>query len=158
MGEFSDDIWRKAMKSAISLLTMREHSTLELTHKLKHRGYSENLIQHVIAECRRSHYLDDSRAARLLFDSMKRRGYGVQRIRSELHKRGLTGYESELESNEGEFSAEESSVALRVALKKWKCLRHETEPSKRRLRLIRFMRYRGFSERAVLDVLQSIEE
>ena len=158
MNDSPNDNYRQALNSAISILTIREHSTAELTQKLKHRGYTEDVIQRVIVECRQRNYLDDRRAARQLFDSMKRRGFGIHRIRNEFLRRGLCGDGSELDPTQGMPSDEETSVALRVALKKWQSLQRETEPSKKRVRLIRFLRSRGFSEGVLLDVLKSVEK
>ena len=148
MNDSPDDSYRHALKSAFKILSIREHSTAELTQKLTQRGYTEDVIQRVLMDCRQRNYLDDRRAAGQLLESMKRKGFGVHRIRSEFLRRGLPG-------DCGEFDpAEESSVALRVAQKKWKSLQREAEPSKRRLRLIRFLRSRGFSEGVLLDVLK----
>jgi regulatory protein len=158
MFDAPDDIYRRALNSAIRILTIREHSTAELTQKLKHRGYAEDVIQRVLMDCRQRNYLDDRRTARQMLDSMKRRGFGIHRIRSELLKKGLGGEGNEFDPVEDMPSAEESSVALRVALKKWKSLQRETEPNKRRLRLIRFLRSRGFSEEALFDVLKSVQK
>jgi regulatory protein len=152
MSDSPDDIWRNALNSAIKIVAVREHSTLELTQKLKHRGYPDEVIQSVITDCRQRGYLDDRRAADQMLHSMKRKGFGSLRIRNELHKRGLPGGLSELDP------AEESCVALRAALKKRPALQRETEPCKRRLRLIRFLKSRGFSEGAILEVLKTIEE
>jgi SOS response regulatory protein OraA/RecX len=103
-------------------------------------------------DCRQRGYLDDGRAARQLQDSIKRKGFGIHRIRSELIKKGLPGDGGELSS------AEERAVALRVALKKWRTLQRETEQNKKKLRLVRFLRSRGFSEGVLLDVLKSVED
>lgn len=152
MHDSPDDSYRHALKSAIKILSIREHSTAELTQKLTQRGYTEDVIQRVIMDCRQRDYVDDRRAADQLLASMKRRGFGIHRIRSEFLRRGLPGDWVEFDP------AEESSMALRVALKKWKSLQRETEPSKRRLRLIRFLRSRGFSEGVLIEAMKSLEK
>jgi SOS response regulatory protein OraA/RecX len=52
---------------------------------------------------------------------------------------------------------EERSTASRVALKKWKSLQQEPEPGRRRLRLMRFLRSRGFSYAVIYDVMETLE-
>jgi len=48
-------------------------------------------------------------------------------------------------------------VARRVALKKWKSLQQDPEPGKRRLRLMRFLRSRGFSDGVIYEVMETLE-
>jgi regulatory protein len=153
-----DDIYRQALNRAIKILAIREHSTLELSQKLQRRGYDEDIVQRVIAECRQRNYLDDHRASGQLLESLKSKGFGIHRIRNELFRRGLPASANDSDPELGMSPEEEITVALQMALKKWKRLEDRTEPDKRRLRSIRFLRSRGFSEGAIMDVLKIIEK
>lgn len=159
MSDSSDDHYRKALNSALRILMRRDHSSVELAQKLMRRGHAEDVVQRVISECLRLNYLDDRRALRQVLDGMKRRGFGTHRIRHELSKRGLAGEGSECGPAESLPPAEERSVALRVALKKWKRLQQEPEPEpgRRRLRLMRFLRSRGFPDSVIYDVMKTLE-
>lgn len=145
-----------AMNTALRILARRDHSVAELVRKLARRGYAEDAIQRVVAECGRLGYLDDGRAADQVIDRMKRRGMGARRIRHELQQRGLDGREVEAQLQARVPPLEERSTARRVALKKWDALAGEPDPQKKRLRLQRFLRYRGFPDSLVFEILEEM--
>jgi regulatory protein len=157
MSDSSGDPYRKALNSALRILARRDHSSVELAQKLMRRGHAEDVVQQVISECLRLNYLDDRRALRQVLDGMKRKGVGTQRIRHELLKRGLAVDGGECGPVESLPPEEERSMARRVALKKWKILQQEPEPGRRRLRLMRFLRSRGFSYAVIYDVMETLE-
>ncbi|HSM88963.1 MAG TPA: RecX family transcriptional regulator [Desulfobacterales bacterium] len=157
MSNSSGDPYRKALNSALRILARREHSSVELAQKLMRRGHAEAVVQQVILECLRLNYLDDRRVLRQVLDGMQRKGFGPQRIRHELLKRGLAAGESDCGAAECMPPEEERSTASRVALKKWKSLQQEPEPGRRRLRLMRFLRSRGFSYAVIYDVMETLE-
>jgi regulatory protein len=144
MSDSSGDPYRKALNSALRILARRDHSSVELAQKLMRRGHAEDVVQQVISEC-------------LRLDGMKRKGVGTQRIRHELLKRGLAVDGGECGPVESLPPEEERSMARRVALKKWKILQQEPEPGRRRLRLMRFLRSRGFSYAVIYDVMETLE-
>ena len=152
-----DNPFRKAQNSALRILAHREHSVAELTQKLIRRGYAGDIVQQVIAECLRLNYLNDQRVAQQVLARIKRKGFGIHRVRSELLKRGLAGAESGDDLGESMSPAEEQIVAQRVSLKKWKSLKHDPDPKKRLLRLQRFLRSRGFSDSVVIEVVTAMD-
>lgn len=157
MCDFGDKPFRKAQNSALRILAHREHSVAELTQKLILRGYAGDVVQQVIAECLRLNYLNDQRVAQQVLARMKRKGFGIHRVRSELLKKGLAGAESGDDAGESMSPAEEQIVARRVALKKKESLKHDRDPQKRKLRLQRFLRSRGFSDSVVIEVLAAMD-
>jgi regulatory protein len=156
MGDGSDTPHRKALNSALRILARRDHSVAELSQKLTCRGYGEDIVQGVVAECQRLNYLDDERAARQIIDWMKRKGMGVRRIRSELLRRGLEGDSAEALLRECVPAAEEQAMARRLSLKKWKTFAAEPDSQKKKLRLQRFLHYRGFSDSVILEMLKEL--
>jgi regulatory protein len=158
MSDCFDDHYRNALNSALRILSHRDHSAVELAQKLMRHGHDEDVVQRVILECLRLNYLDDRRTLRQVLDGMKRKGFGIHRIRHELLKRRLAGDGSKCGPADSISPEEERSVACRVALKKWKSLQREQEPGRRRLRLMRFLRSRGFSDEAIYDVMETIED
>lgn len=145
-----------AMNTALRILARRDHSVAELVRKLARRGYAEDIIQRVAAECGRLGYLDDGRAAGQVIDRMKRRGMGARRIRHELQQKGLDGREVEAQLQARVPPGEEHALARRVALRKWGALGGEPDSQKKRLRLLRFLRYRGFPDSLAFEILEEI--
>jgi regulatory protein len=139
------------------ILARREHSTAELRQKLRRRGFEEEAIGTVVAECRRLAYLDDERAGRQMIDSLVRRGFGVLRIRSEFVKRGLSGEACERMLDDLADHAVQRRAAEKVLIKKDRtALCREADERKRMIRLHRFLRSRGFPEAVIYDVLNGL--
>jgi regulatory protein len=157
MCDSSDIAFRKARESALRILAQREHTVAEITRKLVRRGHDRDVVQQVIAECQRLNYLDDRRALQLMLARMKQKGFGLHRIRSELLKKGLATAEAEKNLLESMTPAEEEAVALKVSLKKWKSLKKDADPQKRKLRLLRFLRSRGFSDAVIVAVSAALD-
>lgn len=151
-----DTVYRSALKSALRILARREHSVVELSQKLVRRGYEEETVRQVVAECRRLNYLDDRRAADQLIDRLQRKGLGMRRIRHELEKRGLDDRQAEARLRVRVTPADERSLACRVAFKKLKSLVGETDSQAKKLKLQRFLRYRGFSDYLIIEVVKEM--
>ena len=154
MTNADEGAYRAAMTGALKLLSVRDHSTVELTRKLVRRGHAEAVLAEVVAECLRLGYLDDARVAQQTIDRLKRKGCGIQRIRRELALRGLS---ADAHAREVLLPGEERAVASAAALKKWKALQSEPDPRKRLQRLQRFLYSRGFSEGAILAASEEME-
>ena len=92
--------YQKAFHAALRLLTRRDHSMAELNRKLRQRGVEKDVIQAVLAECRRLNYLDDDRFAAGLISRLKRKGCGSLRMRTEFHRHGLAGGDGQKLLNE----------------------------------------------------------
>ena len=152
-----DKAYRKAQSSALRILSHREHSVAELTQKLIRRGHAVDVVQRIIAECLRLNYLDDQRVAQQVLARMKRKGLGIHRVRSELLRKGLAGAEFEHELRESMSPVEEQIVAVRVSVKKWESLKHDSDPKKKKLRLLRFLRSRGFSDSVIVEVMAAMD-
>jgi regulatory protein len=157
MENSGDRTYANALNSALRILARRDHSVVELVQKLTRRGYEEDVIHRVVAGCSRLGYLDDERAAGLVIDRMQRKGMGVRRIRYELQQRGLEGERAEAQLRSRVTPAEERSQARRAALRKWETLAGESDPQKKRLRLQRFLRYRGFPDSMVFEMLKEMD-
>lgn len=153
----ADRTYSNAYNSALRILARRDHSAAELVQKLIRRGYEESVIQRVVAECVRLDYLNDGRAAAQVIGRMKRKGMGMRRIRYELEKRGLDGESAEAQLSHSVTPAEERSLARRVALAKWRKLADEQDHRRKMLRLQRFLRYRGFPDSIIFEMLKEMQ-
>ena len=156
MENHGDTVYPNALKSALRILARREHSVVELSRKLSRRGYEEETVGRVVAECERLQYLDDRRAADQLVSRLQRRGLGLRRIRYELEKRGFDENQSETWLRARVTPADERSLAWQAALKKLKTMEGETDPQHKMLKLQRFLRYRGFSDSMIIEVVKEI--
>lgn len=83
--------FKAGLNAALRLLSRRDHSCAELARKLSQRGYAPEVIDAALAECRRLDYLNDRKFVIGQILLMRRKGYGVNRIRSSLYAKGLDG-------------------------------------------------------------------
>ena len=88
-GDAAAEDYQKSYASALRLLARREHSELELRHKLSGRRFAETSIDAVIANLLDEGLLSDRRFAEQYIRSRFERGYGPLRIQAELRERGV---------------------------------------------------------------------
>lgn len=82
----------RAYVAAIRLLARRDHSTAELTRKLKQREHSDEAIQEAMEDLVSANYVNDARYAEIYADQRMNRGYGPLSIRSKLAERGIDSH------------------------------------------------------------------
>jgi len=126
---------------AMDLLARREHSSAELTRKLRQRGVAAELIQPVLARLAEEGLLSDSRYLESLIRRRALAGYGPQRIRDELSQQGFATPEirAALQGSEFDWFAQLHSVWQR------KFAGQHPQSMAERAKQIRFLAYRGFS-------------
>jgi len=146
---------KKALNTALRILTRRDHSKYELVQKLKQRGFTEDVIDHAILSCVRFDYINDERTARLCIRQLKRKGYGLKRIRLELNKKGLRGRRIQGILNESVSEKDERESAERLVKKNIKRFEREKDPLKRRDKIYRFLHARGFAEGIISEILKN---
>ena len=79
-------------RAALGLLARREHSELELHHKLMRRGFSAELIETTLEQLVRENLLSNVRYAEVYAHSRVDKGYGPLRIDRELRERGVSEF------------------------------------------------------------------
>lgn len=105
-----------AMEKAVSLLAMRPRTEKELRDALKQNAYPDDTIDRVLARMHEAGYIDDTAFAEQWTASRIAKGLGAQRIRMELHRKGLNSSEiSEALSSVSED--DRSAGALKAARK-----------------------------------------
>ena len=78
------------LEKAVSLLNYRAHSRKELADKLKQKtGCGEAELNNVLDRLEELGFLNDRTYAASVVRSCSRKGYGAQRARSELSRRGI---------------------------------------------------------------------
>lgn len=76
-------------EAALRLLARREHSRVELSHKLSRRGWPASEVESTIDELAAEHLQSDERFAESYARSRAAKHYGPVRIRAELAERGI---------------------------------------------------------------------
>ena len=153
----SMDGYRKALNTALRILTGRDHSKFELTRKLKQRGFKAQDIEQAVSECERLDYINDERTSRLYASQMIRKGYGFNRIRREMEKKGLRGPAIEPILAEIESDLDEAQGAERLLEKNLRRFDREGDLKKRRDKIYRFLFARGFSQDTIRRLIHKYE-
>lgn len=150
----------KILRYAMNVLAVRDHSETELRRKIAAFLYSpseengddsiavDQEIERTIAYCAEYGWLDDQRFAQRYISSRSRKGYGAQRIRSELSQKGV--------------DKSTQSEALRRSDVDWYQLAQQVAERKfghplpaewkEKAKVQRYLLYRGFSH----DEIQSL--
>jgi len=138
------DPYRKAQKTALSLLARRCHSRTEVRRKLAARGFEPAIIDRVIETCERLEYINDEAAASICVRELIRKQVGLRRIREEMKNRGFAPDLIRRMIDEHNLRDMELDIAKRAMGKKGAALIREKDHRKRREKLIRFLQSRGF--------------
>ena len=152
----SKDLYRKSLNTALRILTGRDHSKYELEQKLKQRGIAGQLLDNVISTCERYDYINDERTAQMYIRQLKRKGYGLKRIRYELKKKGLKGNRIHGILSGSLSEADERECAQRVLQKHLGRFEREKDSLKRRAKIYRFLYARGFPEGIISELMKKV--
>jgi regulatory protein len=133
---------------AIGLLARREHSRLELRHKLLSRGCDESELGALLASLSAEGLQSDERFTEAYVYSRSQRGFGPLRIQAELRERGI---EDGLIQRFLDF---QSQAWLERAHQEWqKRFGKRAADYKERARQARFLQGRGYSPQMIRQVL-----
>ena len=149
------DGYNQALNTALRLLTRRDHSRYELSQKLRKRGTAGAIIDRVLSECERLNYLNDQRTAEVYIRQLKRK-YGVHRIRSELKKKGISEVIAQNLIAAQISEPDELQRADRILKKKSAAFAREDDLKKRREKMYRFLRSRGFPNAVIARLIHDI--
>ena len=149
-----------AQVMALQYVTARPRTAHEVRQKLSRNGVPEAVVEQVLARLHARGVLDDAAYTHAYLASrLAGRGYGPQRLRRELHQRGVSRALVE-EAVQCDLPAEEVLAAARVqAAKRWPRLSRDVDPAKRRQKLFAFLCRRGFSaaiaQQVITELVQS---
>src|SRR5262249_34664887 len=103
--------------------------------------------------------LDDAAYTHAYLTSrLSSRGYGPQRLRRELHQRGVSRALVEAAVQQDLPAQDVLAAARTQAAKRWPRLARETDLAKRRQKLFAFLRRRGFPAAAGQRFLQELKQ
>jgi regulatory protein len=140
-----NDTYLPAWQCALRLLSVRDHTRFELQAKLHRRAFSNAIIQGVIDECQRCHYLDDGATAIRYLQQLKAKSYGPRRIRQAMQKRGFSAELIDSVLTDGYSAAAEWELADKAVSKKMWQFQRESDLRKRVQKVHRYLYSRGFS-------------
>ncbi|MEC5319687.1 recombination regulator RecX [Brenneria populi subsp. brevivirga] len=154
----------KALRYAMNLLSVRDHSEVEIRRKLAAylqksmavepvaddvpaHAFAEE-IKSAIAYCAEHGWLDDERYARRYIASRSRKGYGVQRIKAELGQKGID--RTTIAAALSECGIDWCELAKTAAESKFGHLLPVEWKEKAKLQ--RYLQYRGFSHEEIHSI------
>jgi regulatory protein len=144
--------FRSAMDTAVRILTGRGHTASELARKLKVRRIKPDIVEQVVAECKRLHYIDDTDTAGRYLEELKRKGYGRRYVRNAMRKKGVTADIIEDILEGGYTDSEEKENAARLVRKKQATFNREKDRRKRKSKIYQYLYNRGFCP----DVIRAV--
>lgn len=145
---------RRAVAAALNLLARRDHTGRELADKLAARGFDRDTCRAAVARCRQLGYLDDARTAGIMAGALRRRGWGVHRIRARLREKGIDGETIAALTAADAEPAQALAAARAVYLRRRPHFERESDPLRRRARIFRFLQSRGFEAETVRRLLE----
>ncbi len=148
----SEDGLRDEIRSrALKLLTTREHSRLELSRKLLHRGYPAPEIEVVLDALVADDLLSEERLVSAYVAERLGKGFGPLRIRYELREKGLSDDKIEPHLDLGDETLVE---CLRQAYRK-RFGEDGFDDRREQAKRSRFLEYRGFPQRLIARFLNA---
>ncbi|MBJ7224027.1 MULTISPECIES: recombination regulator RecX [unclassified Brenneria] len=160
----------KPLRYAMNVLSVRDHSEVEIRRKLAaylHKVVAERAeademsadvalaeIESAIAYCIEHDWLNDARFARRYISSRSRKGYGVQRIRSELSQKGID--KTTIAAALNECDIDWCELAKSVAERKFG---HPLPVEwKEKAKLQRYLLYRGFFHEEIQSIYTNFSD
>lgn len=148
----------RARRAALDLLAYRAQTAHEIRTKLARKGFSEEAAEAAAARMDELGYIDDADFARAFVRGrLAGRGYGPERLRMDLRRRGVAAklIEEALEDEVEEDALYET--ALRHGRRRWLRLASEPDAFKRRKKLGDFLLRRGYGYDLVRRVTETLE-
>lgn len=145
--------YTQVLKSALRMLN-RAHLSLELEKKLKKKGYSEDVVEKVLFECKRLGYIDDKEWGKAFVRSQQKRHVGPAIIAAKMRAKGMSSEEIE------EFieSREEKDVHHIQHLIQTKYRNRDLNSYQEKGKVVASLVRKGFSLDLIREALQFADE
>lgn len=156
MQDSSHDHYRKALNTALRILTRRDHSKYELSQKLKARGYAGEILRKVISECERFDYINDERVAVVFTRQLHRKGFGRKRIQFDLNSKGFSAEHIQEVLADCISDADECRCAEKTFQKHSRRFDKEKDILKRKEKIYRFLHRRGFANTVITQIIAKL--
>ena len=153
-----DDQYVRAKQRALDYLAHKPRTEEEVRRKLRRNDVPNPVVEDVVARLYELDYLDDESYAhdyvRNRFASKK---YGPVRIRRELVERGIDRHTAEAAVDDLFAEKNVQAVAREHAEKRWARLSDEEDVRRRKQKLYRYLRRRGFRSATITPLLDELE-
>lgn len=153
-----EDQFVRAKQKAFDYLAHKPRTEEEVRRKLRQKDVPRTVEDDVIARLYELSYLDDASYAhdyaRNRFASKK---YGPVRIRRELVKRGVDRSLAEAAVDDLFAEVDARAAAREHAQKRWPRLEDEEDPRRRKQKMYRYLRRRGFTSDTIYRILDELE-
>ena len=152
----SDSNFHKANDSAFRILSGRQHSVHELRTKLTQKKLDEETIDKVVDTLITACFLDDAKFANAYIDERVRKRVGINRIRAELFKKGVSReiINSALEHLDSQFVFKQAEELARKKLDSLK--KRESDIRKIKSKLFSFLTSRGYESDVVVKLINEL--
>ncbi len=147
----------RARVIALNYVSYQARTVEEVRRKLREKGYENDIIDDAIEYLNEFGYLDDEAYARAYVRSkFSGSGYGPRRLSTDLTKRGVDRSVVDNVLSDAFEDDELKEAALQKGRKRWAALDRETDPRKRRKKVMDFLVRRGFDYALASEVVERL--
>ena len=153
-----DEQYVDAKQAALDYLAYKPRTEEEVRRKLRQEDVPSPVIEDVIARLYELGYLDDEAYAHdYAHNRFSSKKYGPVRIRRELTERGVDRRLADAAVDELFAEVDVTAAAWTHAEKRWPRLAGEDDPRRRRQKMYRYLRRRGFTSNTIRPILDELE-
>ena len=153
-----DEQYVDAKQTALDYLAYKPRTEEEVRRKLRQEDVPSPVIEDVIARLYELEYLDDEAYAHdYAHNRFSSKKYGPVRIRRELTERGVDRRLADAAVDELFAEVDVTAAAWTHAEKRWPRLAGEDDPRRRRQKMYRYLRRRGFTSNTIRPILDELE-
>jgi regulatory protein len=137
----------------MDLLARREHGVIELSRKLKTKGFDPELVEEVIESLVSDNLVSDRRFCESMVHSRFNRGHGPVKVRYELRSKGVA--DEVIEGVMDELAPDWQQVLVNLIKKKYAGSLSGTPAE--RAKKVRFLSSRGFPQDMIFFVMRDVD-
>lgn len=147
-----------AKARAFDYLAHKPRTEFEVRRKLRQKDYEPPVVEAVVEHLQDRGYVDDEHYAREYVQRrFSHKGYGPVRLQQELYTRGVDRHLAEAAVDNLFEEKSELAAARAAGVKQWARLARESDPRKRRDKLYRYLKRRGYTYGAIREVVDEID-
>ncbi len=143
---------KKARSGLLRWLSYRSRSRWEAERYLERKGFSDSVVEAVLAEMQEYHYIDDARFTLEYIHSCLLRGLGPNRVRKDLKNKGVA--RDIVADGLSQFFNPEEDLIRTISLLE-KRMEHDNAARDQKWlhRQVLFLKGRGFTEAVILKAV-----
>jgi regulatory protein len=146
-----------AKQRAMDYLAHKPRTETEVRRKLRREDYHRDVIDDTITRLHELGYLDDESYARdYVRGRFQSKGYGPVRVKMELKERGVDRHVADRVVSAYYEEADTLEVARQKARKRWGRLDDEEDPRRRKQKLYRYLKRRGYTYDTIRQVVDEV--